>query len=247
MIELGSLSFFLPSISVVYSISGKEIHFDVVLAKWQLPLGEAIHSYKYQSSGISHQITPLRVEKRNNELQQEEAGTSLCMENAQQVRHCSQPPYVNSKSSVPKMCTQIHRDQNMVEVWTWHGYIPMHSMALFSNILRYHEMPAGTQPITSYSKASAQSHQSLCPMALAIHLPHLSALIHSRTPSCFPCAGEVSSKLISWDSNRSHHPWCFCLVHTHSVPWGILLQSHGSRVSCGSSVFNTVRLVWPHS
>lgn len=197
MIELGSLSFFLPSISVVYSISGKEIHFDVVLAKWQLPLGEAIHSYKYQSSGISHQITPLRVEKRNNELQQEEAGTNLCMENAQQVRHCSQPPYVNSKSSVPKMCTQIHRDQNMVEVWTWHGYIPMHSMALFSNILRYHEMPAGTQPITSYSKVSAQSHQSLCPMALAIHLPHLSALIHSRTPSCLPCAGEVSSKLIS--------------------------------------------------
>lgn len=247
MIELGSLSVFFPSISVVYSISGKEIHFDVVLAKWQLPLGEAIHSYKYQSSGISHQITPLRVEKRNNELQQEEAGTSLCMENAQQVRHCSQPPYVNSKSSVPKMCTQIHRDQNMVEVWTWHGYIPMHSMALFSNILRYHEMPAGTQPITSYSKASVQSHQSLCPMALAIHLPHLSALIHSRTPSCLPCAGEVSSKLISWGSNRSHHPWCFCLVHTHSVPWGILLQSHGSRVSCGSSVFNTVRLVWPHS
>lgn len=33
---------------------GKEIHFDAVLAKWQLPLGETIHSYKYQSSGISH-------------------------------------------------------------------------------------------------------------------------------------------------------------------------------------------------
>lgn len=81
MIESGSLSFFFLPISVVYSISGKEIHFDVILAKWQLPLGEAIHIYKYQSSGISHQITPLRVEERNNELQQEEAGTSLCMEN----------------------------------------------------------------------------------------------------------------------------------------------------------------------
>lgn len=101
MIESGSLSFFfffLP-ISVVYSISGKEIHFDVVLAKWQLPLGEAIHIYKYQSSGISHQITPLRVEKQNNELQQEEADTSLCMENAQPARHCSQLPYVKRQIS----------------------------------------------------------------------------------------------------------------------------------------------------
>jgi len=75
---------------VVYSVSGKEIHFDAVLAKWQLPLGETIHSYKCQSGGISHQITPLRVENWNIELQQEEAGEISCIEHAQRARCYSQ-------------------------------------------------------------------------------------------------------------------------------------------------------------
>lgn len=75
---------------MVYSISGKEIHFDAVLAKWQLPLGETIHSYKYQSGGISHQTTPLRLEKRNNELQEEEASEIVCVERAQRARRGSQ-------------------------------------------------------------------------------------------------------------------------------------------------------------